>query len=120
MTTFGYNLKLSVDASHRAHVRAFFAEALQSKQTSPGESFDVFVLADGFNIGVFYVPADKALTTEQYERSAWLEFAVGDPAAVTAALRAHNVERVPHADGSHEYYRVPGGPVFRLTATRAS
>lgn len=119
-TTFGRNMKLIIDAAQRANVRALFTEALGGKHKSPREELDLFELGDGFSIGVFYVAPDKALTAEQYARAPWLEFLVAEPDAAAAALRARGVEVVTYApDTTHAYFRVPGGPVFRL-APRAA
>ena len=62
MTKFGNNMKLSVAAEHRAALHAVMTDVLKCEAKSPMEHLSLYVFADGFNVGVYWVPAEKALS----------------------------------------------------------
>jgi hypothetical protein len=110
----GKNLKITVDEAQRGRIRTVMQTALDATLKTPATSMDVFVLADGANVGFTYVPADQALTAAQHRLATWFEFVVPDVAEISRRLDALDVERLDYTDKTHPYYIAPGGPVFRL------
>jgi hypothetical protein len=120
MTRFGTNMKLTVDRALRDDVRALYAGVLGCSVASPAPDLDVYRLEDGFNLGVSFVDAGGALRAEDQDKAAWLEFAVDDKDATVKKLDAIGVARVVYTDKTHDYFKSPGGPVFRLAGKPAS
>lgn len=115
MASFGKNMKWTVDQAQRERIRAFFVEGLGVAHASGGPpNLDLYRLADGFQIGVFSVPAAEALRPEDLRKAAWLEIAVDDVESTIGRLAALGVEEVEYVDKEHRYFAIPGGPVFRL------
>lgn len=115
MTRFGTNMKLTAGALRRDALHAVLTEALGCKSMSPEDGFAVYMFDDGFNLGVYFVDDAEALTDEDQAKAPWLELLVDDLANRQAALAKLDVPVVPYArDPEHTYYRLPGGPVFRL------
>jgi hypothetical protein len=114
MATFGTNLKLTIDKDRRSEVRALFVDVLGATAVQPTPALEAYKLADGGSVGVFYVDAKEALSSEDQMKGAWLEFRVDDPESLDAKLKSRGVTRIDYQDKSHAYYQVPGGPVFRL------
>jgi len=114
MARFGMNLKLTIEESHRPRVRALFVDILGARAVAPTPRLEAYKTEDGGSVGVFYVPATEALSTEDQRKGAWLEFRVDDPDAVASRIVASGVAPVAYEDKSHHYFQVPGGPVFRL------
>ncbi len=114
MARFGKNMKLTVDKAFRARLRAFFGEVLGIEPASPMPELELYRLEDGFQIGVFFAEAKDALAEADQAKGAWLEIDVADHARAVAALERLGVEKVDYTDKTHAYYRIPGGPVFRL------
>lgn len=114
MARFGKNMKLTVDRAFRARTRAFFGEVLGVAPASPMPDLELYKLEDGFQIGVFYAEANDALAEAEQAKGAWLEIEVADHARAAATLDQLGVEKVDYTDKTHAYYRIPGGPVFRL------
>jgi hypothetical protein len=115
MTRIGKNLKLTIDAAYRSRVQSVFTEVLGAVAvTPPGQDkLEVYKL-DGCQVGVFYVAPGEALSVEDQQKGAWLEFDVADIDATTKALTALGLTRITYADKEHAYFQLPGGPVFRL------
>src|ERR1043165_7588456 len=78
MTTIGKNVKIIAPLSVRAQARSVF-ELLGAKLITPMETFDVFALEGGGNIGYEYVADAEALTPAQMRNAPWLEIEVADP-----------------------------------------
>jgi hypothetical protein len=114
MAKLGRNTKLTIDVSKRQPVRALFEGALGSKVLTPSPDFEVYVLDDEARVGVAYVPAADALSSEDQKKGAWLEFVVDDEPKAREELGKLGLSRIDYADKAHAYYQVPGGPVFRL------
>ena len=115
MTTFGTNMKLTAASNHRDALHVVLTEALGCKSMSPEAGLSIYTFDDGFNLGVYFVEPEDALPDEDQVRGPWLELLVRDVPARHAALRKMDVVVVPYArDPEHTYYRLPGGPVFRL------
>ena len=114
MAHFGRNLKLTIDLARRDAVRRFYEEGFGCQRRSPRDDLDQFIFEDGGSVGVFFVPAEKALPDDAWAAAPWLEYLVDDPEASLAALLAAGGERVEFSDPTHPYLRGPGGPVFRL------
>ncbi len=118
MTVFGRNMKLTVATTDRERLHRVLTEGLgcAAREAAPG--LVLYGLDDGFSLGVFFVDDEETLTDAQQLRAPWLELGVDDVATRTAALLDLEVEVVPYpADSRHTYFRLPGGPVFRLAPT---
>ncbi len=111
-TKSGRNQKWIVRPEHRGQVRALFLKGFEAGLKTPSPELDLFELADGTNVGVFFEA--EALDEVQARKGAWLEFLVEDPAASAEHLAALAIARVDFSDKSHAYFQAPGGPVFRL------
>jgi hypothetical protein len=116
MSQLGTNLKLTIAADNRPRTHALFVDVLGATALQPNPNLEVYRLADGGNIGVFYVAPSEALGAEDQKKGAWLEFAVADPAETGRELEATGVTRIEYFDKSHAYFQMPGGPVFRLAS----
>lgn len=115
MTRFGTNMKLTIATQWRPRVRALFVDVLGASALQPTEDLEVYRLDDGGNVGVYYVDASEALSPEDQQKGAWLEFRVDDPDVTNRKVRASGVAQIEHPhDREHAYFQVPGGPVFRL------
>jgi hypothetical protein len=119
MARFGTNMKLTVDRALREDVRALYAGVLGCTVVNPAPDLEVYRLEDGFNLGVFFVDADGALRADDQDKAPWLEFIVDDKEATAKKLDALGIARVAYSDKSHDYFRSPGGPVFRLAGKPA-
>jgi len=116
MAKMGNNLKISIGVENREAMRRFMAEGLGAELRQSLERVDLFMLGDGYNVGLFYVPASRALSDEQALYAPWLELSVdGDGDARVLAAGAVSVS---YDDPTHRYYRMPGGPIFRLASVR--
>lgn len=117
MARHGKNMKWTVDATYREKVRALFVEALGVPHAAGGPpNLDLYKFEDGFQIGVFCVPAEQALRPEDLRKAPWLELAVDDIEKTISKLKDLGVEEVEYVDKDHRYFAAPGGPVFRLAA----
>ena len=114
MATFGTHLRLTASRELRGTLRDFYRSGLEAAHSSPMPDLDVFRLPDGFQIGVYFLPPDQALSPEEAEKGAWLEFVVEDADAAAARLVALGARTVEYQDTSHRYLRAPGGQIFRL------
>jgi len=114
MARFGMNLKLTIAEEHRPKVHAMFVEAIGTDAVQPMPGLEAYKTEDGGSVGVFFVAAKDALSEEDQRKGAWLEFRVDDVEATVKRLDAQGTERIDFSDEAHAYYRVPGGPVFRL------
>jgi hypothetical protein len=116
MTTFGKNMKLTANRELRDRLHEVLVEGLGLKSVLVEDAFSVYRLDDDFNLGVYFVPADEALSEQQQTKAPWLELVVDDVEKRHRALARLSVEAVPYPrDPDHAYLRLPGGPVFRLT-----
>lgn len=116
MAKIGTNMKLTVAKKHRDAALGVFTEALGATHKELPNGFDVFLLEDGFNIGIYFVDEGGMNENDAKDHGVWLEFAVDDKEATAAALRKHGVEAFDYAmDADNQYYVFPGGPVFRLS-----
>lgn len=118
MATFGTHLRLTASRELRDTLRGFYRSGLQAAHSSPIPDLDVFRLPDGFQIGVYFLPDDQALSQEAAEKGAWLEFVVDDAAAAADRLVALGATTVEYDDTSHRYLRAPGGQIFRLAVLK--
>lgn len=115
MTQFGTNMKLTAARMHKNQLHTALTEGLGCKSMSPADDFSVYVFEDGFNLGVYFVHDGDALSDEQQALAPWLELIVTDIDGTGKRLQRVGVEVVPYErDREHTYYRLPGGPVFRL------
>lgn len=114
MANFGRNIKLSAAHAQRDAIRRFYERGFGCERRSPREDLDQFIFEAGESLGVFYVPAERALGDDAWDAAPWLEFIVDDPEAAKAALVEAGGAVVDFADRSHHYLRGPAGPVFRL------
>lgn len=114
MATFGTNMRLTASRDLRDTVRAFYRTGLRAAQTTPMPDLDVFRLPDGFQIGVYFVRPEEALSREAAEKGAWLEFVVDDDETAAALLVELGAEPVEYEDKAYRYLRAPGGQIFRL------
>ncbi len=116
MARFGRNMKWTADRAHREQLGKLFREVLGARSDARNEAWDFFHLDDGFHLGIFYVDATAALAEPDQEKSIWLEFLVADVAGTIRQLDAIGAQRIQYDDKEHAYFRVAGGPVFRLAA----
>lgn len=115
MAKLGTNMKLTVAKKHRDQTLRIFTEVLGAEHKQLPNGFDVFLLEDGFNIGVYFVDEGGMSEADAKDNGVWLEFAVDDKAKTGAALKTCGVEPFDYAgDPDNAYYLLPGGPVFRL------
>lgn len=114
VTRLGSNLKLTIDAARRAEVRSLFVDVFGAAPSQPAGDLEVYRLAGGANVGVYFVDAGEALSELDQRKGAWLELAVDDAAAVAGKLRELGVAQIEYVDTAHDYFQIPGGPVFRL------
>jgi hypothetical protein len=111
----GNHLKLQVAEEYRDRVRSFYADVLGwSAIPAPAPDLFLFQIPDGEIVGVFFVPADQALTEAQHLAGTWLEIMTDDVDALLARLRTAGVKEIEYFDKTHFYFQSPGGPVFRL------
>ncbi|MFT5355080.1 MAG: hypothetical protein ACI9KE_002296 [Polyangiales bacterium] len=116
MAKLGTNMKLTVAKKHRDQTLQVFTEVLGAKHKQLPGGFDVFLLEDGFNIGVYFVDEGGMSESDARDNGVWLEFAVDDTAKSAAALKNCGVEPFDYTgDPDNAYYLLPGGPVFRLS-----
>lgn len=106
-------MKISIGASSRERAERLFLDLGCATRPGPPQA-TMFGFDDGGSVGVFWVDDAAALTEAQHEASTWLEFLVDDVAATCRKLDDSGVERITSASTGHPYYRIPGGPVFRL------
>ena len=120
MTRLGDNIRLTVSHEHRGALRQLFSEGLGCEIFQPPGAADleIYRLAGGGGVGVYYVEPEGALAPADLRRAAWLEFRVEDPEATAAALAKLGLQPFDYEDRSHRYYAAPGGQVFRLAATK--
>ncbi len=117
MTKFGKNMKLTASQERRDQLHAVLTEGLGCKSMAPTDDFTVYLFDESCNLGVYFVDDEEALSEDDQPRAPWLELLVEDLEAKQSALQQLEVEIVPYArDPEHTYYRLPGGPVFRLAA----
>lgn len=117
MANFGRNMKLTIDTRHKDAVRAVFTKALAATHKELPNGFELFLLEDGFNIGVYFADGGGMSENDAKEHGVWLEFAVADKGATHDALKAAGVDAFDYeVDQENNYYMLPGGPVFRLSA----
>ena len=80
----------------------------------PSDDFDLFELADGFVVGLFYGGSADVLTAEEQVQAAWLELKTDDPAALRDRLLAFGVRQIDYADKTRFYFQDPAGQVWRV------
>lgn len=116
MAKFGTNMKLTVAKKHRDQTLQVFTEVFGAEHKQLPNGFDVFLLEDGFNIGVYFVDEGGMSEADAKDNGVWLEFSVDNKAETGAALKNCGVEPFDYAsDPDNAYYLFPGGPVFRLS-----
>jgi hypothetical protein len=119
MTTFGHNMKLTAARRHRDDLHKALVDGLGATPVPvPGnEDFAAWRLADDFNLGVYFVDEGEALDDDAQLLGPWLELCVDEVEAAHQRLGDLGVAHVPYArDPEHRYFRLPGGPVFRVAA----
>ncbi len=116
MARFGRNLKLHARPTERSKIQAFFSEGLGAKVQNPRPDLEMFLLDDGFNIGVFYVDDGAALSDSEALKGPWLEILVSDVESALAKLLSLGARELDFIDKTHHYLQAPGGMVFRLAA----
>lgn len=114
MARFGTNLKISLGRSHQARAEHLFRELLGCALRAGPPGATIVGFAGGETLGLFWVDDAGALSEAQHEAGTWLEFAVDDGPATADALERAGIERIRYAATPHAYFRIPGGPVFRL------
>ena len=115
MSTMGRNMKLTVDEAHRDSLRRVMVELLGAKNESVSEAFEVFLLEDGFNLGVYFTEGGGMSAADARDRGVWIELLVDDVDGANQRLLEGGVERcVYDVDPANTYFWLPGGPVFRL------
>lgn len=115
MTSLGSNIRCVAALEHRAAIASLYTEVFGAKALHPTPDLDVFVLAGGGHVGVYYVEGAKALSPEQHEvAGTWIELVVEDVAATGAELERRGVRRLAYHDETRAYHQAPGGQVFRL------
>jgi hypothetical protein len=114
MSQIGLNHRLSVANTFKRQTRALYEGVLGATVTLPRPDVEIFTFANGSGIGVFPVDPGKALTPEQHLRATWLEFEVEDEKTTAAKLEALGMRPFEYFDKAHEYFRAPGGQVFRI------
>lgn len=115
MTRIGNHMKFNIHKDLRDRVRAFYVDILDcSMMPSPAENLDLFVLSDGFVLGVFYCEADQLLSGEDHLKAAWLEIKSTDVSALKQRLVEFGVNEVEYSDKTRFFFQAPGGQVFRL------
>lgn len=116
MARFGKNMKVTADEKHRALLTAVYGEVLGIEPERPSPTTDLYRLADGFLIGVFWVDGGSALGEPEMRRAPWLEIEVEDVARTREALAKLGIQPFEYVDREHLYFQPPGGPIFRLSS----
>ena len=115
MSTMGRNMKLTVDEAHRGALRRVMVELLGAKNQAVSDAFEVFLLEDGFNLGVYFAEGGGMSSAEARDRGVWIELLVDDVNETNQRLLEGGVERCAYdVDPENTYFWLPGGPVFRL------
>lgn len=115
MSMIGNHIRTNVHKTSQARVRVFYLDILQCQpMEAPVPDLDLFVFANQFVLGVFYVDNADRLTDSEHLKAAWLEIKVKDPEAVKRKLIAFGVKEVAYPDPTRFYFQAPGGQVFRL------
>jgi len=118
MARLGKNVKITAGRGRRGALSELFREALECEMASPVDDFDIYTFSDGAHVGIYFVADEEALTEAQLYCAPWLEFIVADPVAAKAALSNQGVTSFSYErDPEHDYFRAPGGQVFRLAQT---
>lgn len=114
MARIGINMKWTAPASAREAMGAMFRDVLGADVQRPAPAIDLFLLEGGARVGVYYVAPEQALDPTVADRAPWLEFLVDDPSRARARLAGLGIEPFEYTDKEHDYFRAPGGQVFRL------
>jgi hypothetical protein len=114
MAKLGRNWKWTAPMAVRETMGAMFRDVLKAEVLRPAPHLEVYVLEGGARVGVYFVDSDQALDPALVDRAPWLEFLVDDPAQARAGLARIGIEPFAYTDEAHDYFRAPGGPVFRI------
>ncbi len=115
MITLGTHVKTQVAEEYRDLARTFYLDVLGwSGIPVPAPNMLLFQSPDGDVLGVFFVPAERALTEAQHLAGTWLEIMTDDVDGLITRLRAAGVKEIEYVDKAHFYFHSPGGPVFRV------
>jgi len=114
MATIGPHFRWSADPAHRKTIARFFTEVLDAQASTPVPNIDSFTLNPQSSVGVVYGKPEDALAEADQPKATWVEFLVDDVDASTKKLAAMGMKPIEYHDKQHSYFRVPGGPVFRL------
>ena len=110
----GKNMRITVGRAHREALRRCF-EVLGAQHHPVRDTFEAFVLEDGFSLGVNLVEGEGIAPETARDLGVWIEFLVADVEATNAALTEAGVQSFRYEpDPENLYFWVPGGPVFRL------
>lgn len=111
-------MKLTVAEAHRDALRHTLVDVLGATHQPVSDTFEVFLLADGFNIGVYFAESGGMSPETARDAGVWIELGVEDVEATNARLLETGVERCAYdVDPDNTYFWLPGGPVFRLGRT---
>ncbi len=116
MANFGRNMKVTARKEVRDKLHALMTEGLGCQSKPATEQMQLYLLEDGFNIGIYYTEASDALADEEGLKAPWLEFLVDDVDGSVDRLIKLGARRIDYVDKSHVYLHAPGGLVFRLAA----
>jgi hypothetical protein len=115
MSTIGNHIRTNVHKTLQDRVRKFYLDILQCQpMPAPLPDLDLFVFANQFVLGVFYVDDAECLSLADHLKAAWLEIKVTNPDVVKQKLIDFGVKEVVYPDATRFYFQAPGGQVFRL------
>lgn len=114
MTTLGNNVRTVASVGERGAIRQLYGELFGARLNVPAADLDVFVLADGGALGVYYVEPARALAPSSHvEAGTWIELCVPNVEVAVARLHELGLQPLPYHDRAHPYFQGPGGQVFR-------
>ncbi|MEM9454043.1 MAG: VOC family protein [Myxococcota bacterium] len=117
MTILGSNVRCVAALEHRDAIMRFYTEIFGARAVHPAPDLDVYAMDGDSHVGVYFVPAEQALTPKQHEAvGTWIELAVDDVDAIQAELERRSFAPLQYHDKEHAYFQAPGGQVFRLAS----
>lgn len=115
MAKTGKNMRITVGSAHRDALRRCLVDVLGAQHHPVRDTFEAFVLEDGFSLGVNFIEGEGIPPETARDLGVWIEFLVADVDASHAALADAGVQSFRYEpDPDNLYFWLPGGPVFRL------
>lgn len=115
MARTGRNMRITVAKAERDALRRALVDVIGAKHVPVRDTFEAFVLDDGFSLGVDFTDEGGLSPEDARDKGVWIELLVDDVEATNAKLREAGVASFDYPpDPDNTYFWLPGGPVFRL------